>query len=397
MVRIFLAHAKEDKDAVIQLYDRLQQQGYKPWLDKKDLLGGQLWDDEIKKAIDSSDIFIACLSNRSVEKRGYVQKEFRMALQKCGDLPEGKIFLIPLRLDNCDIPNLRQREYGINIRDYQWIDYFEDDGFKQLVKTINHHFPSAARPQIVGSNEQSEIVDNLLKIINLGKGVDLELVHIPAGTFQMGEPTSEKKDDMYYERPQHKVTVPEFWMGKFPVTQAQYEAVMDNNPSRFPGTNYPVETVSWYDAVAFCEKASKQTGMTLRLPSEAEWEYACRAGTTTPFHFGKTITIEQANYSGMYNKTTFVGCFSANAFGLYDMHGNVREWCQDHWHENYKNAPQDGSPWINGGDANCRVLRGGSWAYPCRFCCSAYRYFATPGNRSSTFGLRVVCSVPKAL
>ena len=145
------------------------------------------------------------------------------------------------------------------------------------------------------------------------------------------------------EGPQHSVTVPEFWLGKYAVTQAQYQAVMGANLSRFTenGANRPVEKVSWQEAVAFCEKLSQQTGRTYRLPSEAEWEYACRAGTTTPFHFGATMTTDLANYNGNYTygdgpkgmyleRTTEVGSFPPNAFGLYDMHGNVWEWCADH-------------------------------------------------------------------
>lgn len=148
-------------------------------------------------------------------------------------------------------------------------------------------------------------------------------------------------------------------MGRFPITQAQYEAVMGNNPAtqydgdRFVAPNKPVVGVSWQDAIAFCERLSEQTGKPYRLPSEAEWEYACRAGTKTPFHFGDTIKTDLANYNGnstyglapkgtYRDQTTPVGSFSANAFGLFDMHGNVREWCPDYWHDNYDGAPGDG-------------------------------------------------------
>ena len=332
-----MAHAKEDKAKVFQLYDRLKQQGYHPWLDKKDLLGGQLWDDEIKKAISSSDVFLACLSKRSVEKQGYVQKEFRMALQKCGDLPEGKIYLIPLRLDDCEIPNLHQREYGLNIRDYQWIDYFEDDGFGRLVKSIDYHFSlssntsnQAELSDIADPNSAEAYLDRLNRLeaahleaearfaqetmeaqamarrvkapkeiaINLDNGVTLELVHIPGGTFLMGAPDIEE-DSKDYERPQHEVTVPEFWMGKYQVTQAQYQAVIGSNPSKCLGNFRPVECVSWNDAVEVCEKLSQKTGETIRLPSEAEWEYACRAGTTTSYYFGDSLSKEQGLLSSI--------------------------------------------------------------------------------------------------
>ncbi|MFM6472590.1 MAG: formylglycine-generating enzyme family protein, partial [Dolichospermum sp.] len=191
------------------------------------------------------------------------------------------------------------------------------------------------------------------------------------------------------ERPQHQVTIKPFCFGKYPITQAQWQAVaalpqvnqeLKPNPSRFKGdgstslTNHcPVERVSWHDAVEFCARLSNYTKRPYRLPSEAECEYACRAGTITPFHFGETITTELANYNGnntygdgpkgVYRKeTTEVGSFKiANEFGLYDMHGNVWEWCQDDWHNNYEGAPVDGSAWIN--LSNRKVLRGGSWNY----------------------------------
>ncbi len=141
-VRIFLAHASEDKPAVIHLYNRLKQQGYVPWLDRKDLMPGQQWRVEIPKAIRTSDVFLACLSQQSVDKQGYIQRELRMALNECADRPPETIYLIPLRLDNCQIPELRQEEYGVNLLNYQWVDYFEPDGFKNLVESIDHHFAS---------------------------------------------------------------------------------------------------------------------------------------------------------------------------------------------------------------------------------------------------------------
>ena len=238
--------------------------------------------------------------------------------------------------------------------------------------------------------------------VDLGSGVALELVKIPSGKFQMGAPSTEIDSDAD-ERPQHWVTVPEFWLGKFPVTQAQYQAVMGENPSRFSdnGANRPVEQVSWNDAVAFCEKLSQLTGRSYRLPSEAEWEYACRAGTTTPFCWGATITTDLANYNSTHTygagargeflgQTTKLGRFPPNGFGLYDMHGNVWEWCQDVWHDSYEGAPTDGSAWVTGGDQDRRLLRGGAWNYYPRYCRSATRSYITPAAPISSYGFRVV-------
>jgi len=245
----------------------------------------------------------------------------------------------------------------------------------------------------------------------------LEMVMIPEGTFLMGSPKDEP-DRLSSEGPQHEVTVQPFFMGRYPVTQVQWRFVAElpqverelgPDPSRFKGENLPVEQVSWYDAVEFCARLSRHSGREYRLPTEAKWEYACRAGTTTPFHFGQTLTFDLANYDSSYvyndgpkkkyrEKTTPVGQFDiANAFGLCDMHGNVLEWCQDYWHENYKGAPTDGSAWIEGGDESRRILRGGSWyGYP-RNCRSAYRFYLTPDLANGHFGFRVVCVAPIAL
>ncbi|MEG4288837.1 formylglycine-generating enzyme family protein [Microcoleus sp. C2C3] len=225
---------------------------------------------------------------------------------------------------------------------------------------------------------------------NLGRGVSLEMVQIPGGTFTMGPPDNEgvRSSDRI---PQHRVTVPTFYAGKYAITQAQWEAVMRNNPSycNCKGSKKrPVEQVSWHDAVKFCEKLSQTTGKTYRLLSEAEWEYACRAGTTTPFHLGETSSLELVNYD--LNYSTTVGSFPPNAFGLYDMHGNVWEWCSDKWHDNYDGAPTDGSSWKTGTN-NDRLLRGGSWySKPCD-CRSANRHHCAPEDVNRGIGFRVAC------
>ncbi|MDB9475871.1 SUMF1/EgtB/PvdO family nonheme iron enzyme [Dolichospermum circinale] len=237
---------------------------------------------------------------------------------------------------------------------------------------------------------------------DLGNGITLEMVQIPGGSFMMGSPESEK-DRYNNESPQHQVNVPGFSMGKFVVTQEQYQQIMGKNPSYFTekGAKRPVEKVSWNNAVEFCQKLSEKTGREYRLPSEAEWEYACRGGTTTPFYFGETITTDLANYNGTYTyasepkgkslgQTTEVGSFPPNSFGLYDIHGNVWEWCQDDWHDNYANAPKDGSAWTSQ-SGNAKRLRGGSWLYNPGYCRSAYRDYNGAGFDFNLNGFRVVC------
>lgn len=209
------------------------------------------------------------------------------------------------------------------------------------------------------------------EMLGKNKNIPLEMVFIPGGLFQMGAAKGEKEADSW-ESPQHQVTMPDFYLGKYPVTKAQYKTVMGNNLSHFKGANHPVERVSWEEAVAFCAAVAKTTGKAYRLPSEAEWEYACRASTTTQFCYGETLTADLANYNANYTygdgpkgeyrqKTTGVGQFPPNGFGLYDMHGNVWEWCADYWHDDYNGAPADGSAWVMGGDSADRVYRGGSW------------------------------------
>jgi formylglycine-generating enzyme required for sulfatase activity len=250
--------------------------------------------------------------------------------------------------------------------------------------------------------------------------VPLEMVEIPAGKFMMGASDHEQDlNSVTNSSPQHKVTLHTFCMGKYSITQEQWRVVttlpkvktaLEPDPSNFKGDKRPVEQVSWLDAMEFCRRLSVHTKRKYRLPSEAEWEYACRAGTTTPFHFGETITPDYVNYDGnnpyadapkgKYRKhTTDVGSFkAANAFGLYDMHGNVWEWCADDWHDSYKGAPKDGSVWIKDNKnyedpESVKLLRGGSWNYNARDCRSAFRDGNYARSQGNPFGFRVVCVV----
>ncbi|NEQ10913.1 MAG: formylglycine-generating enzyme family protein, partial [Moorea sp. SIO4E2] len=273
--------------------------------------------------------------------------------------------------------------------------------------------------EVVTVNRKGEIIKRENKQASyftqdLGNGVDLEMVYIPAGRFLMGSPKSEKGSNDS-ERPQHQVTIQPFFLGKYPVTQAQWRAVaklpkvnrdLKPDPSHFKGDNRPVEQVSWDDAVEFCVRLSKHTGTEYRLPSEAEWEYACRAGTTTPFHYGETITSTLANYrasntyaeeaEGEYRvETTEVGYFPPNGFGLYDMHGNVWEWCADPTHDNYKGAPKDGSVWFSNNN-NDYQIRGGSWDFNPRGCRSASRDDYDAHVYIISIGFRVVRGVGRS-
>ncbi|HXI92807.1 MAG TPA: bifunctional serine/threonine-protein kinase/formylglycine-generating enzyme family protein [Blastocatellia bacterium] len=247
---------------------------------------------------------------------------------------------------------------------------------------------------------------------DLGSPLTIEMVEIPNGTYLMGAPPETQKDRHPNERPQHQVTVSMFYMSRYEVTQAQWLAVsklpkvnreLELNPSGFKGdAKLPVQNVSWWEAVEFCERLSKATGRTYRLPTEAEWEYACRAGTTTPFYFGETITAEIVNYDANYpfgagpkgvtrKQPIPVGNTGApNAFGLHNTHGNMAEWCLDPWHDNYIGAPRDGMSWEDGGNQSLRVFRGGSWYDGGDNCRSAFRNSYAPDVKLSFIGLRVV-------
>jgi formylglycine-generating enzyme required for sulfatase activity len=255
----------------------------------------------------------------------------------------------------------------------------------------------------------------------LTNSVEMKLALIPAGKFLMGSPAGEAERDP--EELQHEVAIAKpFYMGVHEVTQAQYQQVMGKNPSHFNakmggGPNHPVEQVRWGEAMEFCGKLSNlkaetMAGRVYRLPTEAEWEYACRAGTATTYHFGKTLSSSQANCNGKYpygegpvgpnlQKTTKVGSYLPNAWGLYDMHGNVSEWCAD-WYDPdyYKNSPREDPKGpakgvLGTGFASdyFRVVRGGCWLDEARGCRAAYRFRLQSSEPYRIVGFRVVCSV----
>jgi formylglycine-generating enzyme required for sulfatase activity len=468
--RIFISYAREDEQAVRRLHRKLIDAGFEPWLDKVDLLPGEQWQPAIEKALREADFLIICLSNTSVQKRGFVQREFKTALDLWQDKLSHDIYLIPVRLEHCEPPG--------ELSKFQWLDLFDEEnewprliralqvGMQRRGRTIQVTPPAdpartpskvappapiiikprgddppkdAASLPLMTYGFTTVLLDARGKIVeqrteqarsfsdDLGGGVKLEMTYLSGGTFFMGTsdaeaPVIRKEIERYWknggdwvktEMPRREVRVPSFFIGKFQVTRALWRAVarlpkakvdLKLEPSSFTGNDaLPVETVSWEDAQEFCLRLRNKTGKAYRLPSEAEWEYACRAGTMTPFAFGETITPEIVNYDGNYPyanaskglyrmETAPVGSLGvANPWGLFDMHGSVWEWCEDVWHENYDGAPSDGSAWLSGGDSSYRVLRGGSWNDDGRLCRSADRFRNGPGLRHD-YGFRVVVS-----
>jgi uncharacterized protein (TIGR02996 family) len=283
-----------------------------------------------------------------------------------------------------------------------WLDEHDDSRTAELLRLhrrlIATCFEAGEHPERAG--QQARIVELLgqgvrpcvpQRTVTLTVGVEMTFSFIPPGCFLMGSPTSE--EDRFGNETLHRVALASgFRLGVQPVTQAQWRAVMGESPSGFKGDDLPVENVSWDDCQHFCRNLGDRTGKRFRLPTEAEWEYACRAGTTTPFHSGETISTDQANYDGNYTygkgqkgvyreKTTRPGSFPANAWGLFDMHGNVFEWCSSR-------LGGVANPAFGGGHK--RVIRGGSWFDGPLRCRSAYRYAVEPGRRDDGVGCRVV-------
>ncbi|MDX2280782.1 MAG: formylglycine-generating enzyme family protein [Saprospiraceae bacterium] len=227
-----------------------------------------------------------------------------------------------------------------------------------------------------------------------GASVSFRMVEVLGEEFDMG---SEDEDAFGDEKPIHKVSVPTFWMGEFPITQELCVTVMGENPSYFPGMKRPVEQVSWLDITErFLPALNKLSGRDYRLPSESEWEYAARGGIYhSPYKYAGSNRLKDVGWydENSHSETKVVGLKQSNALGLYDMSGNVYEWCADHWHDNYQGAPIDGSAWIEKDDAGQdRVLRGGSWNAVPRYCRVSFRTGDDPSSADYDIGFRLVVS-----
>ena len=229
-----------------------------------------------------------------------------------------------------------------------------------------------------------------------------QLVPIPQGTFLMG---SDKRNTLGFskEYPQHLVDMPAFYMSKYLITQKQWKVIsqlpsidieLDCNPRYRREDNYPIENINWYEALEFCNRISVITGKNIMLPSESQWEYCCKAGTNTTYSFGDNITPELANYNRHKENVTPrikpIGSYPSNPWGLYDMHGNINEWCLDDWHINYENAPTDGSPWLyEKNPYNSKILRGGNYYSTHRSCTSTSRYLLSTYRKTIGVGFRI--------
>ncbi len=391
-LRVFLCHASADKPAVRELYRRLCADGIDAWLDEENLLPGQDWQLEIPKAVRQSDVVLVCLSPRSINKEGYVQKEIRFALDVADEKPEGTIFLIPLRLEDCAVPERLGR--------WQWVNLFSQNGYARLMRALQ------VRATGLGLGVAPTHVALPAKhSIEIRKFGGMEFVRVPAGKFLMGSKDDDPlaSDD---EKPQHTIEIPyDYWMARYPVTNEQFAKFVRAAAYKFDlysnwkkKADHPVAGVAWHDATAFFKWLNEQLRsdlgkLVLRLPTEAEWEKAARGTDGRIYPWGNEFDKNKCNSGeGSKGDTTPVGAYSPQGDSLYgcaDMAGNVWEWVHS-LSKKYPYNPRDGRE--NAASTAYRVLRGGAFSSSERVVRCAYRNWNNPNLRLRLSGFRLVVS-----
>ncbi len=395
MSDIFICYSKTDASIANQLVEHLQKEGWSVFIDRKTPVGRR-WHREIETELRAAKAVVVLWSEKSCES-DYVLDE--------AEHGKRKDILFPAFIESVEYPYGFGRIQAANLID--WGNNAEHAGLTELLDSLRQHLNDHALESTVAKQPKpaqqttkpkftpSETFRDPLK----AGGEGPQMVVIPAGHFLMGSPSNES-GRRNSEGPQHEVQITKpFAMGVYAITFDDYDLFCKNIRQEKPDAKgwgrekHPAINVSWHDAQAYCTWLSEQTGRCYQLPSEAAWEYACRAGTSTPYYFGENISKDQANFARNLGQTTPVGSYPANSFGLYDMHGNVWEWCQDTWHNNYENAPLDGFSWEDG-KSQARVLRGGSWYGFPDFVRSAAHYGNDPDFGDYGIGFRVLCSSP---
>jgi formylglycine-generating enzyme required for sulfatase activity len=385
--RILLCHAKEDKPGAVKLYHQLKEAGYHPWLDKYDLLPGQDWWTEIEKIIgDPYNLVVVCLSPQSIDKRGVVQEEIATALDVLKKMPEDTIYLIPARLEPCQVPRRLSRLH--------WVDLFEADGFAKLRGALDFEIGQRQPPR---------------------QPFEPVLVLIPAGEFVMGSDPGRDKDAYEREKPRHTMYLPEYYIARTPVTNAQYAVFVQAVNHKLPlhwnagkppagKEDHPVVKVSWYDAIAYCNWLTKATGRPYRLPSEAEWEKGGRGTDERIYPWGNQWDASKCNSleSGAGDTTPVTSHpHGVSPYDLLDMAGNVWEWTCSLWgfyskEPDFKYAydRQDGRENLKADSDTLRVLRGGAFNFPLAYTRCAFRGRGYPYLGDFNVGFRV-CVAPR--
>lgn len=401
MIDIFLSYASVDRPRVRVLAEVLEREGWSVWWDRIIPIG-KAFDEAIESALAEARCVVVVWSQASIRSQ-WVRSEANDALDRG--------VLVPVLIEEVRIPLAFRRLQAAHMID--WQGETSHPGLRQLVQSISallsmaprasRLLPATSRAGHARAFEERPTTAPPSSPAGSGHEILLdhpnapELVVIPPGTFMMGSPEDEDGRDMD-EGPQHPVTITySFAAGRHPVTFAQWEVcVADGGVSHRPsdegwgrGTR-PVINVSWDDVQLYTQWLTRKTGREYRLLTEAEWEYAARAGTTTRYSWGDTITARNANYADSRNRMTTEVCrYPANANGLYDVLGNVWEWVEDCWHDSYEGAPADGSAWKQGGNSRWRVLRGGAWNCMAGHVRSAVRGCDSPGRRSMAYRFRV--------
>jgi formylglycine-generating enzyme required for sulfatase activity len=432
MVRVFISYRREDtRHLSARVYEQFEPTfGESVFFDVDTLprYAGMSFPNIIRNTVPQCQVFLAIIGPqwvRLMQQRlndadDFVQIEIGLALETPG------VRVIPVLVDGATMPRVDELPPRLRgLLERQAIVLPHDPHFRNAVRELSRNLASggAATAASDGQEHNSEVSRSGRSrpgsvwrepIPGVPESASPEMVTIPPGKFLMGSPKTEELWKEYdgREEPQHEVWIDyTFAFSKHPVTFAEWDAAIAAGAKlEKPGDQgwgrdrRPVINVSWNDAKAYIAWLNSKLGLegradAYRLPGEAEWEYACRAGTTTPFGFGATISTAQANYNGectygagkkgeKRGKTAPVGSFPANGFGLHDMHGNVWEWCEDVWNANYNGAPADGSAWLTG-NASFRVLRGGSWNNPPEYLRSAFRFRLNPSGRFFSVGFRV--------
>lgn len=426
-LRVFLCHSSNDKPTVRELYQKLNAEGWiDAWLDEEKILPGQDWDYEIERALDNSDAVIVTLSTGSVSKEGYVQKELRFVLDIALEKPEGAIFILPLRLDDCERPR--------RLRTIQGVDYFPPErrelAYARLRRSLELRAnalgiatkTAESTPAPVKSTREGPAVESNSEIPQLFRGPStikftpgghaiytfgkMEFVQVPAGEFMMGSRGQDKQAHSD-EKPQHILDIPyDYYVARFPVTNAQYAAYANAKGIIHPVSDWerkgdhPVDNVSWHDAMAYCQwmhevqRNELPLGVVLRLPSEAEWEKAARGADALIYPWGNAFDKNKCNVDkGGKNDTTSVGAYSPQGdspYGVADMAGNVWEWT----HSLFKSYPYQRDDGREDEDvAGNHVLRGGSFIGTNQLARAASRYRGNPSFLDFV-GFRVVVAPP---